>query len=122
LNPYINFINLLSAVSRGSEFPKIESVHRVLLGSIAAREVAGSPMTVSDLISMSHIASPATLHKHLSTLVELGYVRNQPQGSSRRTKHLTLTHLGQRYIETLNRAVVQASLAPSGPCASGGTP
>lgn len=111
MNPYINFVNLLKAISVSDTFPKLAHLQRLVLDEIALNEFQGHPLTVRDLLTNQAIASPATLHKHLMALRRLGYVYTASVSEDRRSKYLQLTAQGHRYINTLSKALVKASLS-----------
>ena len=111
MNPYINFVNLVKAISAADTFPKVGHLPRLILDEIALNEFQGSPLTVRDLLSNQAIASPATLHKHLMALRRSGYVYTASVTEDRRSKYLTLTAQGHQYINTLSKALVKASLS-----------
>jgi DNA-binding MarR family transcriptional regulator len=110
VNPYINFVNLLKAISASDTFPKLAHLQRLVLDEIALNEFQGHPLTVRELLTNQAIASPATLHKHLMALRRLGYVYTASVSDDRRSKYLQLTAQGNRYISTLSKALVKASL------------
>ena len=61
------------------------------------------------MIGFDQIASPATLHKHLTILRSSAYVIAKIKDDDKRTKHLILSPLGHQYVNALSKAVVQAS-------------
>jgi DNA-binding transcriptional ArsR family regulator len=91
VNPYINFVNLVKAISASDAFPKLAHLPRLILDEIALNEFQGHPLTVRDLLSNQAIASPATLHKHLMALRRQGYVYTASVAEDRRSKYLKLT-------------------------------
>jgi len=111
VNPYINFVNLVKAISASDAFPKLAHLPRLILDEIALNEFQGHPLTVRDLLSNQVIASPATLHKHLMALRRQGYVYTASVADDRRSKYLKLTAQGHQYINTLSKALVKASLS-----------
>lgn len=82
----------------------------LILDQIAIHEEAGNLLTVRKLIGFEQIASPATIHKHLSSLRKLGYVIAETKDDDKRTRHLVLSPLGQQYINTLSKALVKAAI------------
>ena len=59
-----------------------------VLEVIAIRALANTPLTITELMAMSEIASPATIHRKLTQLINLGYVVQAHVGNNRRTKYL----------------------------------
>lgn len=110
MNPYINFVNFVKAITASDTFPKLDHLPRLILDEIALNEFQGNPLTVRDLLLNQAIASPATLHKHLMALRRQGYVYTASVAEDRRSKYLQLTAQGHQYINTLSKALVKASL------------
>jgi SOS-response transcriptional repressor LexA len=54
----------------------------------------GNPLAVREMLSFNEIASPATIHKHLSALRRSGYVFATSDGDDKRTKHLVVSSQG----------------------------
>ena len=111
MNPYINFVNLVKAISASDTVPKLGHMPRLILDEIALSEFQGNPLTVRQLLLNQSIASPATLHKHLMALRRQGYVYTASVAEDRRSKYLKLTAQGHQYINTLAKALVKASLS-----------
>jgi DNA-binding MarR family transcriptional regulator len=109
MNPYINFLNLLSAISLLEKFPSMTPLSKLILDQVARHEASGKPLTVRQLIGHQEIASPATLHKHLARLRDSGYITTQTDDLDKRTKYLLLSSIGQEYIQKLSKAIVKAA-------------
>ena len=71
--------------------------------------MGNKPLTVREMLDFHQIASPATIHKHLSRLRKSGYVTAQSNDNDKRTKHLTLSLLGYEYIDHLSKAILKAA-------------
>lgn len=104
----MTFLDLLDEISQLEKYPKMTPISKLILDQIALFEHAEKSLTVRELIGCEQIASPATLHKHLSSLRKLGYVSAASKNTDKRTKHLTLSTLGNNYINNLSKAIVQA--------------
>jgi DNA-binding MarR family transcriptional regulator len=59
-------------------------------------------------MAMAHIASPATIHRKLDILREIGMIDTQFEGSNRRTKFLVPTSLAVQYFQTHSKVMDQA--------------
>ena len=78
---------------------------KIILDHVALNERQEHPLSVRQLITIDAIASPATIHKHLSRLRKSGYVGVDENITDKRTKLLVLTPLGHQYIEALSKAL-----------------
>ena len=109
MNPYTKFLNLLQGISQLDKYPTMTPLSRLILDQIALHEALGKLLTVREMIGFDQIASPATLHKHLTNLRSSGYVIAKIKDDDKRTKHLVLSPLGHQYVNALSKAVVQAA-------------
>ena len=110
MNPYTKFLNLMQGISQCDKYPKMTHLSKLILDQIALHEALGKLLTVREMIGFDQIASPATLHKHLTSLRSSGYVIAKTEDDDKRTKHLVLSPLGHQYVNDLSEAVVQASV------------
>ena len=110
LSAYVNFLNLVQGIVLSGKFPTMSPLADLILDQIAIHEEAGNLLTVRKLIGFEQIASPATIHKHLSRLRKLGYVIAETKDDDKRTKHLVLSPMGHQYINTLSKALVKAAI------------
>jgi DNA-binding MarR family transcriptional regulator len=76
-----------------------------ILDQIALYAMGDKPLTVREMLDFDQIASPATIHKHLSCLRKSGYVSVVINKIDKRTKPLVLTLLGHQYIDALSVAL-----------------
>ena len=107
---YLRFLALAQTISApmGNTEP-IDLLSQKLLEVIALRHNQGEAMTVSDAMSLSKIASPATLHRKLDQLREAGFIEQTFHGDNRRTKYLVPTQLADQHFCNLSKALVAAS-------------
>ena len=110
MSPYTKFLNLLRGISQLDKYPTMTPLSKLILDQIALHEALGKPFTVRGMIGFYQIASPATLHKHLTHLRSSGYVIAKIKDDDKRTKHLVLSPLGNQYVNALSKAVVQAAV------------
>lgn len=73
----------------------------LLLEVVAIKESEGQRMTVTDAMHLYDLASPATMHRKINDLVELGYVSLQYRSGNRRTKYLSLTEHSMNHFTAL---------------------
>ena len=62
-------------------------------------------------MDFAHVASPATLHRKLSQLIEAGFIESAFEGKNRRTKFLILTNKSVKYFEQMVKAMIKAITA-----------
>ena len=90
---YLNFIQLAQGISQLEKFPYMTPLSKIILDHVALNERQEHPLSVRQLITIDAIASPATIHKHLSRLRKSGYVGVDENITDKRTKPLVLTPL-----------------------------
>jgi len=103
MNAYIKFLN----ESVGIPKPQ-DTTARELLDLICLHEGLSYPLTVTQAMNQPQLASPATMHRKLEDLLELGLVTHQHQGENRRTKYVVLTTSGQLYSMLMSQAMERA--------------
>lgn len=109
LNPdiYFRFLNLAKALVDDSS-KELVSTARQLLETICLHTYATkNSLTVSEIISMSDIGSPATLHTRIKGMVSTGYVILDIQKDARVRKVLP-TAKAYKYFEQLSNNLVAA--------------
>ena len=107
---YMRFLNLLHALEGGEHAPSMDLDAKKLLEFIAMRHEQQKPLTVTEAMALSTIASPATIHRKLDQLRELGMIDTVFEGKNRRTKYLVPTQAAHDYFEHIGQAM-QAALA-----------
>ena len=105
---YLNFLNLIHALDGGEHAPHMDLDAKKLLEVIAVHYAQGSSLTVTDAMAMNSIASPATIHRKLDQLRELGMIDTVFEGKNRRTKFLIPTQAAHDYFEKAGEAMKQA--------------
>jgi len=105
---YIRFLTLLHSIEGKGEIPVLDLDAKKLLETIAVRHSQGKPLTVTEAMAMSHIASPATIHRKLDVLREIGMIDTHFEGSNRRTKFLVPTTQAVHYFQTYSKVMDQA--------------
>jgi len=112
INYYLNFVNLVRALADKQTIPDLDASTKQLLDEIALFQQREKAMTVTELMGLSHIASPATLHRKFTQLLDLGLVDAVFKDRNRRTKYVVLTANGQAYFKAIERAFEQAQKSP----------
>jgi DNA-binding MarR family transcriptional regulator len=107
--PYIKFIKITNKIIELDKFPAMSPLSQKILDQIALNEMGDNPLTVREMLDFDQIASPATIHKHLAMLRKSDYVTAQSNDQDKRTKYLTLSPLGDEYIDHLSKAILKAA-------------
>jgi Fe2+ or Zn2+ uptake regulation protein len=105
---YLRFLNLIHTLEGGQHAPVMDLDAKKILEVIAVRHAQEKPLTVTDAMALNTIASPATIHRKLDQLRELGMIDTVFEGSNRRTKFLIPTQAAHDYFEKVGAAMQQA--------------
>ena len=108
INYYLNFVNLVRALADAQTIPDLDASTKQLLDEIALFQQREKAMTVTELMNLAHIASPATLHRKFTHLLNLGLVDAVFKDRNRRTKYVLLTADGLAYFKAIEKAFEQA--------------
>ncbi len=109
MRPYIKFIEITNKIIKLDKFPAMSPLSQKILDHIALCAMGDNPLTVREMLVFDQIASPATIHKHLAMLRKSDYVTAQSHDQDKRTKYLTLSPLGDEYIDHLSKAILKAA-------------
>ena len=107
-NYYLRFVNLVQGLMVDKRLINIEPTTRQLLDEIALQHSSQTPMTVSRLMSLDHIASPATLHRKMQALIENGLIELSVDKENKRTKFVLLSKRGSRHFDALSELMLQS--------------
>ena len=99
---------MVRALADQEAIPDLDASSKQLLDEIALFQLREKAMRVTELMNLAHIASPATLHRKFTQLLELGLVDAVFKDRNRRTKYVLLTADGQAYYKAIGRAFEQA--------------
>jgi len=106
---YLRFLRLARALNQNKNIVKdVDATAMLLLNEIAIQHLDDKPMTVTEAMLLSNIASPATIHRKLDELRELGLIEQIFEGANRRTKFLVPTKLAIAYFEKMSEAMTGA--------------
>mgnify|MGYP000299426472 CR=1 FL=1 len=105
---YLRFLNMIHALDGGANAPTMDFDAKRLLEVIAVRHSEQKPLTVTDAMALNSIASPATIHRKIDQLRELGMVDTVFEGNNRRTKYLVPTQAAHDYFDQVGKVMQQA--------------
>lgn len=106
---YMRFLQLAAAIDGLPELDGFGANERALFEAIALAWAQQKPLSVRQAIALEALGSPATLHKRINRLRQLGLVSDSSEPKDRRTKRLIPTDLGLAYAEKLGQAMVMGS-------------
>lgn len=105
---YMRFLSILHALEGQEGAPAMDLDAKKLLEVIAVRHEHKKPLTVTEAMALASIASPATIHRKLDQLRDMGMVTTVFDGDNRRTKYLVPTDAAHDYFESVGLAMTQA--------------
>jgi DNA-binding MarR family transcriptional regulator len=112
-NHYLDFLQQLKSSRSESEAVLSDPICKQVLEEIALAERNEQRLTVSMVMRLMHIASPATLHRKLDLLVQANLVHATFEGGNQRTKYMALTESGQKYFERLSMLIESIKITRS---------
>jgi len=104
-NYYINFLNFVKALEPSVEIEQLDFTSKLILDEIAMGVANEKLMTVSEVMGLKNLGSPATLHRKLNILLQAELVHPIFIGNNRRTKYMALTKKGEMYFARLSQAM-----------------
>lgn len=103
---YLDFLSVSHSLeSLSKDMSKLDATEKYLLQCIALRNYQGKNLKVTEAMSLSKVASPATIHRKLKNLINLGFITQEFEEANRRTKYLVPTNLTDKYFTSLGVAM-----------------
>ena len=102
------YFKYLAVLDKSNKKHNLSNDERLILDVVATEIHAGKVMYVKDLITLNQIASQATLHKALSSLVDKKLLELKLTKQDGRLKEVHLTKLANKRYEELNKAIEKA--------------
>jgi hypothetical protein len=106
-NTYLRFLHQVHRLTSKGRLNDLEPVCSRLLDEIAIEVMGDSPLTVTGLMGLAHIASPATLHRKMQVLLGEGLIELTVDSDNKRSKFVTLSKKGQRRYEVLSTLMLE---------------
>ena len=110
-NYYINFLNFVKSIEPSVQIEQLDITSKLILDEIAIGVAKDKLMTVSEVMGLKGLGSPATLHRKLTILLEANLVHPVFQGNNRRTKYMALTKDGEMYFTRLSKAMQSVQMS-----------
>ena len=90
-NAYLRFLQLARSIQELPDGPQLDANEKALLEEIALRWFENRVMTVREAIGLTHLGSPATLHKRITRLRQKDLLKTFNQPDDKRAKYLIPT-------------------------------
>ena len=104
---FIRFLNLKNTLAIDTN--ELDLTSMKLLEICVMRSDAGQRLTITEAMGLTHVASPATIHRKLLQLLDSGYVTFEFESNNRRTKYLTPTAKCDEYFSKLGSMLLQSA-------------
>lgn len=102
---YLRFLQLAQSIQALPDGPGMDANETALLEAVVLRWYEGQPMTVREAIALSHLGSPATLHKRVTRLRHKDMLSTLSQEGDRRAKFLVPTERTLDYMTRLGNSL-----------------
>ncbi len=103
------YFKYLALLDKNNKKFNLSNDERLLLDIVATTTHSKKIIYVKDLITLKHIASQATLHKALSSLIDKKLLTFKSDKDDGRLKEVHLTKLAHKRYEELSKAIENAS-------------
>lgn len=104
MNALFRYHKLAEAVEALPAFCGLDPVQIEILMAIGSSRQHDQMLTVSNVLEMTHLASPATLHGRLKELRNRGFIEIVP-GQDNRYKFLKPSPLANEYFVALDKCI-----------------
>ncbi|MEY4977237.1 MAG: hypothetical protein RIQ97_2432 [Pseudomonadota bacterium] len=108
---YLRFLEMSRVVGHSPDRVALDPNEQALLEAVLLRWHQGEPMSVREAIELRDLGSPATLHKRLLRLRDLGLLDTQHPPHDKRSKFLYPTAMALAELERLGRHLHKAHAA-----------
>lgn len=109
-NSLFQFFKVMHSYESKPPFVRVGIDAMKLLEHIALQHAAGQPLTVSQAMKLTSIASPSSIHKKIEKLREADLIHHQFSTSNRRTKYLTPSAFALRLLSEMNHALQNGNM------------
>lgn len=100
-----NYMKLIEIRQKIDSKTNLSVDEKNLLEIIAMRSYKGQPLKVMDAMSLSDVASPATIHRRLDNLEFKGFITRNNISGDIRSKHLIPTKRAILYFQKIDSAI-----------------
>ena len=101
---YLRFIHIVKTIESAQALPLLEPIEQKILEIVSLKNRNEERLSVKDLMSYSELASPATMHKHIHSMKDKGWIFLAPTEDTRR-KQLMMTTAAIKHYDKLGNAM-----------------
>lgn len=109
--PFARFVQMMKAIEKLPVPTDIFNRHRMqydyIMGKLCVGTAKGKQLTVAELSSCPILGSQPTANKRLQELISYGLIESK-EGDDRRQRILSLTPIGQQYLEACSEVMTKA--------------
>lgn len=102
---WIELQKFLDESKASTELAPLSAIDERVFLWVVSKQNDRKALYVQDVIMQSNVASPATLHKSLSALVDAGLAKSEVDPSDQRRRVLTITPKAEKLLQKLDRLV-----------------
>lgn len=106
---YLQFLELATALREGPNGDALEPVDIQILQELVLCWRRGAPLHVREAMHLSNIASPATLHKRIKKLRDLGLITAARNDTDARSRSLVPTDLALKHFSELGSTLLKVA-------------
>lgn len=104
-NSWIALQKFLDESKANTELAPLSDIDERVFLWVVSKQRKDHPLYVQDVIMQSDVASPATLHKSLATLVLAGLTKSDVDSTDQRRRILTITPKAEKLLARLDKLV-----------------
>jgi hypothetical protein len=107
---YLRFTNLIAALwENENKNTRNDLTSQKLLDEITTAHLAGKTLTVSELMQLSNIGSPATLHRKMTQLIDADWLQFEFTEMNHRTKFVVPTAKANAFYHRAGKLLSQSA-------------
>ena len=106
-NLYINYLIQIKTEPMDVLLSHASSGCVQLLNAIAVADLQGRPLTISQIMAMTYLASPGTIHRRVESLRQKGLIDLIYKDGNRRTKYIVPTPAANAYFEQMGDLLIK---------------
>jgi DNA-binding MarR family transcriptional regulator len=105
---YLRFLKLAEAIRGLPALPTLDPLEERILAFIAAVDRDKERLSVTDMMAIEELGSPATVHNRLKSMREKGWIMLSDTEDTRR-KQIELTQAAMLHFDKLSTCLLQAA-------------
>ena len=112
-NAYLRFLQLVRTIQQLPHGPQLDANEKTLLEEIALNWFENRVMTVREAIGLTHLGSPATLHKRITRLRQKDFLKTLNEPEDKRAKYLLPTDKTMTMFGDFSKKMASALAPPA---------